>query len=134
MQRRPQIKFTYYGFTQEREEWKGWEGKGRTQGLSVLIRAIVLRTPPPCDEHDDSSAQRRRGRAPSPAAAVLARRGAGRAWCEPQGDRDAKPLREESGSDEDAEEPHRGVENWTPPSQICVNHFRQKKIHWDCKE
>jgi hypothetical protein len=67
----------------------------------------------------NSSAQRRRGRAPSPAAAVLARRGAGRAWCEPQGDRDAKPLREESGSDEDAEEPHRGVENWTPPSQIC---------------
>jgi len=51
----------------------------------------------------NSSAQRRRGRAPSPAAAVLARRGAGRAWCEPQGD--AKPLREESDSDEDAEEP-----------------------------
>ena len=61
---------------------------------------------------------------PSPAAAVLARRAS----------RKVKPLREESGSDEDAEEPHRGVENWTPPSQICVNHFRQKKIHWDCKE
>jgi hypothetical protein len=134
MQRRPQIKFTYYGFTQEREEWKEWEGKGRTQGLSVLIRAIVLRTPPPCDEHEQQRPAATRTCAISGGRCVLARRGAGRAWCEPQGDRDAKPLREESGSDEDAEEPHRGVENWTPPSQICVNHFRQKKIHWDCKE
>jgi len=81
----------------------------------------------------NSSAQRRRGRAPSPAAAVLARRGAGRAWCEPQGDRDAKPLREESGSDEDAEEPTGELKTGHSPLKF-VNHFRQKKIHWDCKE
>ena len=49
---------------------------------------------------------------------MLARRGAGRAWCEPQGDRDAKPLREESGSEE---EPTGELKTRTPPalSNLC---------------
>ena len=103
-----------------------WEGKGRTQGLSVLIRAIVLRTPPPCDEHEQQRPAATRTCAISGGRCVLARRGAGRAWCEPQGDRDAKPLREESGSDEDAEEPTGELKTGHSPLKF-VNHFRQKK-------